>query len=83
MKTIILVVVVSLLFVASYQYTCNCVENMCTNVPADNKYYLTDFCGSATTACGKSCGNCKWAYAADYKRFGCRYIYIYKLSFQI
>ena len=43
----------------------------CSNMPADNVFYLTDFCGPATTACGKHCGNCEWAYAADSQRFGC------------
>ena len=51
-------------------YGCTCSEDMCTNIPSDHKYYLTSFCDSST-ACGKSCGDCKSYYAADYKRFGC------------
>jgi hypothetical protein len=43
----------------------------CSNIPSDHVYYLTDFCGPATTACGKHCGNCTWSYAADSQRFGC------------
>lgn len=62
---------VALLAAVTYQYQCTCSQNMCTNIPANHQYYLTDFCGPATTACGKSCGNCKWYYSADYKRFGC------------
>lgn len=46
-------------------------QSACSNIPADSVYYLTDFCGPATTACGKHCGNCTWAYAADSQRFGC------------
>ncbi len=42
----------------------------CTNIPADHVYYLTSFCDQ-TTACGKSCGNCNWYYAADSQRFKC------------
>ena len=43
----------------------------CNNIPADGVYYLTSFC-DATTACGITCGNCTWAYAADSQRFGCK-----------
>lgn len=43
----------------------------CTNIPADNVYYLTSFCDQ-TTACGISCGNCTWYYAADSQRFKCK-----------
>lgn len=45
-------------------------QTACTNIPADNVYYLTSFCDQ-TTACGKSCGNCNWYYAADSQRFKC------------
>ena len=45
-------------------------QTACTNLPADNVYYLTSFCDQQT-ACGKSCGNCNWAYAADSQRFKC------------
>lgn len=43
---------------------------MYSNIPSDNKYYLTDFCDKET-ACGPSCGDCNWYYAADKQRFGC------------
>lgn len=43
----------------------------CNNIPADHVYYLTSFCDK-TTACGITCGNCTWAYAADSQRFGCK-----------
>jgi len=49
---------------------CTCVTNMCTNIPADNQYYLTSFCDKQV-ACGSFSGNCNEYYAADYKRFGC------------
>ena len=45
-------------------------QTACTNIPADNVYYLTSFCDQ-TTACGKSCGNCQSYYAADSQRFKC------------
>lgn len=45
-------------------------QTACTNIPADNVYYLTSFCDK-TTACGKSCGDCNWSYAADSQRFKC------------
>jgi hypothetical protein len=45
-------------------------QTACTNIPADNVYYLTSFCDQ-TTACGKSCGNCNFYYAADSQRFKC------------
>jgi hypothetical protein len=45
-------------------------QTACSNIPADNVYYLTSFCDQQT-ACGKSCGNCTWGYAADKQRFGC------------
>ena len=33
--------------------TCTCNSNgMCTNIPADNNYYLTSFCDKSV-ACGK------------------------------
>jgi hypothetical protein len=43
----------------------------CSNIPSDHVYYLTSFCDK-TTACGISCGNCSWPYAADSQRFGCK-----------
>lgn len=43
---------------------------MYSNIPSNGAYYLTDFCDSET-ACGPSCGNCNWYYAADSQRFGC------------
>lgn len=49
---------------------CTCVQNMCTNVPRDGKYYLTSFCDKEV-ACGRWSGNCNEYFAADYKRFGC------------
>jgi hypothetical protein len=45
-------------------------QTACTNIPADHVYYLTSFCDQ-TTACGKSCGNCNFYYAADSQRFKC------------
>lgn len=45
-------------------------QTACSDIPADHIYYLTSFCDQ-TTACGKSCGNCTWGYAADKQRFGC------------
>jgi hypothetical protein len=47
------------------------VSQACTNIPADNVYYLTSFCDKQT-ACGITCGNCTWFYAADSQRFGCK-----------
>lgn len=61
MKSIILSVCVGLPLVYS---------QACSNIPSDHVYYLTSFCDK-TTACGKSCGNCEWSYAADSQRFGC------------
>lgn len=46
-------------------------QSACNNIPADHVYYLTSFCDK-TTACGITCGNCTWAYAADSQRFGCK-----------
>lgn len=46
-------------------------QTACNNIPADHVYYLTSFCDQ-TTACGISCGNCSWSYAADSQRFGCK-----------
>jgi hypothetical protein len=43
----------------------------CKNIPADHVYYLTAFCDKVT-ACGITCGNCTWSYAADSQRFGCK-----------
>ncbi len=54
--------------------SCTCNQyNMCTNVPADNNYYLTSFC-DASVACGSWSGNCNEYYSADYSRFGCNSI---------
>lgn len=54
---------------------CLCVplamSQACNNIPAEGVYYLTSFCDQ-TTACGISCGNCSWSYAADSQRFGCK-----------
>ena len=51
--------------------TCTCNQyNMCTNIPADNNFYLTSFCDSSV-ACGAFSGNCNEYYSADYSRFGC------------
>lgn len=46
-------------------------QTACTNIPSDGVYYLTSFCDQ-TTACGVTCGNCSWYYAADSQRFGCK-----------
>lgn len=46
-------------------------QTACNNIPADGVYYLTSFCDK-TTACGITCGNCTWPYAADSQRFGCK-----------
>ena len=52
-------------------HACTCNSNgMCTNIPADNKYYLTSFCDSSV-ACGAFSGDCNEYYSADYSRFGC------------
>lgn len=45
-------------------------QTACSDIPADNVYYLTSFCDQVTS-CGTSCGNCTWGYAADRQRFGC------------
>ena len=50
--------------------SCILCQKACSNIPADNVYYLTSFCDKQT-ACGKSCGNCTWYYAADSQRFKC------------
>ncbi|EGC36596.1 hypothetical protein DICPUDRAFT_77771 [Dictyostelium purpureum] len=44
---------------------------MCCSTPGDNKYYLTDFCGSQS-ACGPipSCSSSSY-FTADAQRFGC------------
>ena len=61
-----LLLVVSLLLCLGYSLQ----ATACTNIPADNVYYLTSFCDQQT-ACGKSCGNCNFYYAADSQRFKC------------
>lgn len=63
MKTILLI---SLLALASVH-----AQSACNNIPSDNVYYLTSFCDKST-ACGITCGNCTWPYAADSQRFGCK-----------
>lgn len=65
MKVILLV---GLLLVSAWTFEVKATA--CTNIPADHVYYLTSFCDK-TTACGKSCGNCNWFYAADSQRFKC------------
>lgn len=57
----------SLIFLALFTLH---AQTACSNIPPDNVYYLTSFCDQ-TTACGKSCGNCNWSYAADSQRFKC------------
>jgi hypothetical protein len=47
------------------------LSQACTNITSDNVYYLTSFCDKST-ACGITCGNCTWWYAADSQRFGCK-----------
>jgi hypothetical protein len=59
--------IIVLVLVLAYHST---AQTACSNIPADNVYYLTSFCDQ-TTACGKSCGNCNWYYAADSQRFKC------------
>lgn len=54
-------------------YSCvsgSCKNGMCSDIPADNTYYLTSFCDKSV-ACGSFSGNCNEYYAADYSRFGC------------
>lgn len=63
MKAILIVALLALSYV-------HC-QTACTNIPADSVYYLTSFCDK-TTACGITCGNCTWPYAADSQRFGCK-----------
>ena len=48
----------------------SCKNNMCSNIPANNQYYLTSFCDKSV-ACGTFSGNCYEYYSADYARFGC------------
>lgn len=48
----------------------SCKSGMCSDIPSDNKYYLTSFCDSSV-ACGSFSGNCNEYYSADYSRFGC------------
>jgi hypothetical protein len=50
--------------------SCTCVNDMCTNIPSNNEYYLTSFCDSSV-ACGSFSGDCNAYYSADYARFGC------------
>lgn len=61
-----LIVICLLCLSLPYIYT-----QACNNIPSDNVYYLTSFCDK-TTACGITCGNCTWPYAADSQRFGCK-----------
>ena len=78
--------IVVLLSFSAVALACTCESNMCTNIPADGKYYLTSFCDKSV-ACGAFSGNCNGQpavasckltpfslsefYCADYKRFGC------------
>lgn len=63
MKHIVLICLLTLISVHA--------QSACTNIPSDNVYYLTSFCDKST-ACGITCGNCTWPYAADSQRFGCK-----------
>ncbi len=72
MNSVLLLV---LLAVLSVYYVSGCVSGtckngMCSDIPTDNKYYLTSFCDKSV-ACGTFSGNCNEYYAADYSRFGC------------
>ncbi len=72
MNSVLLLVLLSVL---SVYYVSGCVSGtckngMCSDIPTDNKYYLTSFCDKSV-ACGTFSGNCNEYYAADYSRFGC------------
>ena len=71
-------VVVSLVLAPSVEACVSgtCSQGMCSDIPADNVYYLTSFCDSSV-ACGTFSGNCNEYYMADYKRFGCNSIGTY------
>lgn len=51
----------------------SCSQNMCSDIPANDVYYLTSFC-DAEVACGSFSGDCNEYFMADYKRFGCNSI---------
>ena len=51
----------------------SCSQNMCSDIPTNNVYYLTSFC-DAEVACGSFSGDCNEYFMADYKRFGCNSI---------
>ncbi len=63
-------IAVSLIAHAQACISGSCVSGMCSDIPANNQYYLTSFCDSSV-ACGTFSGNCNEYYCADYKRFGC------------
>ena len=67
MKTFILLAVTS---ASNACVSGACDQGMCTDIPADNEYYLTSFCDKEV-ACGKFSGDCNEYFCADYKRFGC------------
>lgn len=73
MLTKIAAAVLALLAPASACVSGTCSQGMCSDIPADNVYYLTSFC-DASVACGSFSGNCNEYYMADYKRFGCNSI---------
>ena len=70
-----LFVVLAVLFVSVAQgcVSGSCKSGMCSDIPSDNKYYLTSFCDKSV-ACGSWSGNCNEYYSADYSRFGCNSI---------
>ena len=45
-------------------------NNMCSDKPKDNIYYLTSFCDKQV-ACGHFSGNCNEYFSASSQRFGC------------
>ncbi len=65
MKVIVLALCLTVVLSFSFQ------AETCKNIPADHVYFLTAFCDKVT-ACGITCGNCTWSYAADSQRFGCK-----------
>lgn len=73
MNILILIVLIVLLNVTYGCISGTCSQSMCSDIPADNNYYLTSFCDSSV-ACGSFSGNCNEYYCADYKRFGCNSI---------
>lgn len=75
MRAIILIVAVvaTILPTSTSCVSGSCSSSMCSDIPANNQYYLTSFCDKSV-ACGAFSGNCNEYYAADYKRFGCNSI---------